>query len=113
MSYFQDIENKRDSLQDLQNAGVMVSLELSSEFAGRHKPGAGGFCLDLRLKVIRLTEVQDVTAITYVHPPEANARNMGTGVLRLGRGRRRGARGAIWKWMHAEDNYRDSARLAE
>jgi hypothetical protein len=25
---FQDIENKGDSLQDLQNAGVMVSLEL-------------------------------------------------------------------------------------
>jgi hypothetical protein len=36
----QDLENKGDSLQDLQNVGVMVSLEL-----GRHKPEAGGFCL--------------------------------------------------------------------
>jgi hypothetical protein len=25
---FQDLENKGDSLQDIQNAGVMVSLEL-------------------------------------------------------------------------------------
>jgi hypothetical protein len=25
---FQDLENKGDNLQDLQNAGVMVSLEL-------------------------------------------------------------------------------------
>jgi hypothetical protein len=41
---FQDLENKGDNLQDLQNAGVMVSLEL-----GRHKPEAGGFCLFLKL----------------------------------------------------------------
>jgi hypothetical protein len=37
----QNPENKRDSLQNLQNTGVMASLELF----GRHKPGAGGFCL--------------------------------------------------------------------
>jgi hypothetical protein len=35
-------ENKRDSLQDQQNAGVMVSLELWETQAC-----AGGFCLDL------------------------------------------------------------------
>jgi hypothetical protein len=28
--FLQDLENKGDSLQDLQNAGVMVSLELVS-----------------------------------------------------------------------------------
>src|ERR1035437_9334799 len=43
----QDIENKGDNLQDPQNAGVIVALELWS--FGRHKPGAGGFRLDLVL----------------------------------------------------------------
>jgi hypothetical protein len=38
-----DLENKEDSFQDIQNAGVMVSLEL----LGRHKPEPGGFCLYL------------------------------------------------------------------
>ena len=37
----QDLENKGDNLQNLQNAGVMV-------FDGRHKPEADGFCLYLR-----------------------------------------------------------------
>jgi hypothetical protein len=37
----QNLENKGDNLQDLQNTGVMVSLEL----LGRHKPAAGGFYL--------------------------------------------------------------------
>jgi hypothetical protein len=40
-SILHNLENKGDSLQDLQNAGVMVSLEL---WRG-HKPEAGGFCL--------------------------------------------------------------------
>jgi hypothetical protein len=35
-------------LQDIQNARVMVSLEPVSVL-GRHKPEAGGFCLDLGL----------------------------------------------------------------
>jgi hypothetical protein len=40
-SILQNLENKGDNLQDIQNAGVMVSLEL----CGGHKPEAGGFCL--------------------------------------------------------------------
>jgi hypothetical protein len=41
-----DHENKGLSLQDLQNTGVMVSLELLLEkHKRRHKPEAGGFCL--------------------------------------------------------------------
>jgi hypothetical protein len=45
-----DHENKGLSFHDLQNAGVMVSLELvcvAHLDLGRHKPGAGGFCLYL------------------------------------------------------------------
>jgi hypothetical protein len=45
----QDLENKGDNFQDLENAGVMVSLELVAGALGRHKPVAGGFCLDLSL----------------------------------------------------------------
>ena len=45
MANLQDLENKGDVLQDLENAGVIVSLEL----LGRHKPEAGGFCLYLSL----------------------------------------------------------------
>jgi hypothetical protein len=36
----QNLENKGDNLQDLQNAGVMASLELVSAIPGRHKPEA-------------------------------------------------------------------------
>jgi hypothetical protein len=43
--FLHNLENKGDNLQDIQNAGVMVSLEPLE----RHKPEAGGFCLDLTL----------------------------------------------------------------
>lgn len=47
MSILHNLENKSDNLQDIQNAEVMVPLELFFGNPGRHKPVAGGFCLDL------------------------------------------------------------------
>jgi hypothetical protein len=56
----QDPENKRDDLQDLLNAGVMVFLEL----LGGHKPEAGGFCLYPRPEYIGRGATKDVIRIT-------------------------------------------------
>src|SRR6266702_1191963 len=57
----QNPENKRDNLQDLQNAGVMVFF---GALRRGHKPVAGGFCLYLKPNPIVRWVLKDVIQIT-------------------------------------------------